>query len=83
MENGGSLKFYVTGKTSILDGTKKIKISDLHDGERVAVDGGLAIDGSYDAVLIKVQAEQEPHPDSTLHVRNPPDPDSPGATPQN
>ena len=79
MENGAALKFYVTGKTSILDGTKKLKIAELHDGERVAVDGGLASDGSYNAVIIKVQPEAESHPE--LKTRTSADPPPPGAPP--
>jgi hypothetical protein len=61
-DNGNGLKFRITGKTTAYDNDKKIQVSSLAAGQHVAVEVQINLDGSYDAVNIKVQAATPPHP---------------------
>jgi hypothetical protein len=61
-ETGNGLKFHITGKTTAYDGDNKIKVSSLQVGQHVAVEAQLDLDGSYDAVNIRLKAATPPNP---------------------
>jgi hypothetical protein len=61
-ESGNGLKFHLTGKTTAYDGDKAIKVSALQVGQHVAVDAQFDVDGSYDAVSVRLKAATPPNP---------------------
>jgi len=61
-ETGNGLKFRITSKTTAYDGDKEIKVSALQAGQHVAVVAQFELDGSYNAVSVKLQAASPPHP---------------------
>lgn len=61
-ETGNGLKFRITGKTEAYDGDKSIKLASLHTGQHVAVEAQMDIDGSYNAVIVRLKAAASPQP---------------------
>lgn len=60
-----AMEFYVTGKTTVLDGDKKLKVKQLSAGQRIAVEAKQYPDSSLEAVRITIvhetpQPEKEP-----------------------
>ena len=53
-----TLEFNCSKKTKFFDGTKKIKAADLKPGDRVSVEAKRAIDGSLDAVNVRLEHEK-------------------------
>jgi hypothetical protein len=56
LDGGNALKFRVNGKTIFYDRDQKIKASDLHSGQHVAVEAQFELDGSYNAVIVRLKA---------------------------
>lgn len=53
-----TLEFNCSKKTKFYDGTKKIKVTDLKPGDRVSVEAKRALDGSLDAVNVRVEHQK-------------------------
>ena len=53
-----TLEFNCSRKTKFYDGPKKIKGTDLKPGDRVLVEARRAIDGSLDAVNVRVEHQK-------------------------
>jgi len=61
-ENKKLLEFHLTHKTAFFDGDKKIKVSDLKPGVRVAVDAKQFPDGELDPINVHVVHESKKPP---------------------
>ena len=54
------LEFRCSKKTKFADGAKTLKISDFKPGDNVAIDARRELDGSLDAVKVRVDHPQPP-----------------------
>jgi hypothetical protein len=54
------LEFRCSKKTKYFDGSKKIASSDLKPGDRVAVEARRALDGTLDAVNVRLDRQKPP-----------------------
>ncbi len=61
-ETGNGLKFIITGKTTAYDGDKKIKLTSLQTGQHVFIEAQLDVDGSYDAVNVRLKVDNSAEP---------------------
>jgi hypothetical protein len=61
-ETGNGLKFVITGKTTAYDGDKKIKVTSLQTGQHIMVEAQLDVDGSYDAVNVRLKVDNSAEP---------------------
>ena len=58
-DDENQIEFWITRKTVILDGTKKIKVSDLKQGTRLTVEAKRVVGSRMDAVIVRVDAVKQ------------------------
>ena len=61
-ETGNGIKFIITGKTTAYDGDKRIKVTSLQTGQHVFIEAQLDVDGSYDAVNVRLKVDNSAEP---------------------
>ena len=61
-ETGNGIKFIITGKTTAYDGDRKIKLTSLQTGQHVFIEAQLDVDGSYDAVNVRLKVDNSAEP---------------------
>jgi hypothetical protein len=54
-EEGNTMDFYLSRRTRVFNGEKEIKPSELKTGDRVKIEAVPRLDGSVDAITIRVQ----------------------------
>jgi len=61
-DSGNGIKFRVNGKTTFYEDDKKINVSAVKVGQHVAVEAKFALDGSYDAINVRLSKPAPPSP---------------------